>query len=350
MATTANYFNDDFKSYLESNDAGDEQANDTLNLYPNLGDVAGINPSALNYEAYPNLSVLGKSFSLSPITIPAHSVDSSLHRTSIYDHALDAVFQANSNAQSNAQFRTTRAILTSPPYGGDNNVQSVASESTATPTFERDSPHHTVRRRSMNGVKSRQKRSTQPAPSKHSRQKSKAMVSSPDIEKFDDDEGEYSGEDLSKSKRERALERNRIAASKCREKKKAHHQELEERARHLGDERKALINNVRALQDQLFAIKSHFLEHVDCQCTDIRDYIKSTVRPITTNGIAMYQAFDEYVVNQMNGTATPAMGVAQLQSSLNHMANDGLPSDVVAAIGGIGFRPDHHQLQDGDCS
>ena len=81
---------------------------------------------------------------------------------------------------------------------------------------------------------------------------------------------------------------------------------------------------------------------VDCQCIDIREYIKKTVRPITAEGLAMYQAFDEYVVNQMNGSATPAMGVAQLQSTFSQLGKDGLPRDVVAAISTMGIRPDQY--------
>jgi hypothetical protein len=338
MATTANYFDDDFSSYLESNDPSAEQSNSTLHLYPDLEDGAAINPSSLSYNEYPN--ALGSAFSIPPSAITTPSSNPSIDRASIYDHALDAVL----HAASSAQFIASNSSLAPLPYTTDN-IRSFASESTATPTFEQDSPQQSLRRQSVSSAKSRRKSSVKSVSSKRPRRKSKAMVSSPDLDDSEDDGEEYSGEDMTKSKRERALERNRLAASKCREKKKAYHHDLEERARQLGEERKGLINNVRALQDQLFAIKGHFLEHVDCQCTEIRDYIKSTVRPITAEGLAMYQAFDEYVVSQMNGSATPAMGVAQLQSTFANLGKDGLPRDVVATIGSMGLRSNQQHFQ-----
>lgn len=75
-------------------------------------------------------------------------------------------------------------------------------------------------------------------------------------------------------KREKFLERNRIAASKCRQKKKEYITGLEDRARELTSTRTHLQAYVAALKEEILVLKSEMLKHTDCECVTIRDYLK----------------------------------------------------------------------------
>lgn len=71
------------------------------------------------------------------------------------------------------------------------------------------------------------------------------------------------------------LERNRIAASKCRERKKAHNAVLEETSRTMGAENAFLKATEAALRHELLELKYRCLEHSNCDCQAIREYMKN---------------------------------------------------------------------------
>ena len=75
-------------------------------------------------------------------------------------------------------------------------------------------------------------------------------------------------------KRERFLKRNRVAASKCRQKKKEYINNLEERARELTSTRNHLMAYVASLKDEIIALKTEMLKHSDCNCVAIREYLR----------------------------------------------------------------------------
>lgn len=74
-------------------------------------------------------------------------------------------------------------------------------------------------------------------------------------------------------KRNRFLERNRVAASKCRQKKKEWTNNLEARARKLQNENGQLTLMVGSLKDEVLFLKSEMLKHSDCDCDRIRQYL-----------------------------------------------------------------------------
>ena len=75
-------------------------------------------------------------------------------------------------------------------------------------------------------------------------------------------------------KRERFLKRNRVAASKCRQKKKEYINGLEERARDLTSKRNHLMAYVASLKDEILALKTEMLKHSDCNCVAIQEYLR----------------------------------------------------------------------------
>ncbi|CAG8609916.1 18195_t:CDS:2, partial [Acaulospora morrowiae] len=75
-------------------------------------------------------------------------------------------------------------------------------------------------------------------------------------------------------RRRKFLERNRIAASKCRQKKKAAMQELKERADAIGTRNASLHGFVNDLREELLTLKNQLLAHRNCNCNILQEYIR----------------------------------------------------------------------------
>lgn len=74
-------------------------------------------------------------------------------------------------------------------------------------------------------------------------------------------------------KRSQFLERNRVAASKCRQKKKEWTSNLEQRARELQANKTSLALLVSSLREELLYLKGEALRHTTCDCDGIREYL-----------------------------------------------------------------------------
>ena len=76
-------------------------------------------------------------------------------------------------------------------------------------------------------------------------------------------------------KRSKFLERNRVAASKCRQKKKEWTQNLESRARDLQKTNNMLRLNVESLREEILFLKGEMLKHSTCDCKQIQAFMKT---------------------------------------------------------------------------
>lgn len=76
-------------------------------------------------------------------------------------------------------------------------------------------------------------------------------------------------------KRSKFLERNRVAASKCRQKKKEWTQNLENRARELQKNNSQLRMVVDSCRQEVLFLKGELLKHSQCECEPIQAFIKS---------------------------------------------------------------------------
>lgn len=76
-------------------------------------------------------------------------------------------------------------------------------------------------------------------------------------------------------KRSKFLERNRIAASKCRQKKKEWTQNLENRARELQKNNTQLRMVIDSCRQEVLFLKGELLKHSQCECESIQAFIKS---------------------------------------------------------------------------
>jgi len=75
------------------------------------------------------------------------------------------------------------------------------------------------------------------------------------------------------AKREKLLERNRMAANKCRQKKKEWMSHLEIQAKEVATNRAQLLANLATLKDEVLYLKGQLLDHAHCDCTKIREYL-----------------------------------------------------------------------------
>ena len=92
-------------------------------------------------------------------------------------------------------------------------------------------------------------------------------------------------------KRSKFLERNRVAASKCRQKKKEWTSNLENKARELQASKNQLAVIVTSLKDEVMWLKGEMLKHTGCGCAQIREYLSTAAENITSAALT-YKKFE----------------------------------------------------------
>ncbi|KAI8576032.1 hypothetical protein K450DRAFT_259053 [Umbelopsis ramanniana AG] len=113
---------------------------------------------------------------------------------------------------------------------------------------------------------------------KSRRNKDKSGLS--DISDFNMDRKRHSSDDGEEAveRRQRFLERNRVAASKCRQKKKAWITELEERSDKVIEDNKKLYSMVNQLKEEAMFLKNQLLAHGNCDCDVVKQYLKQSAQ------------------------------------------------------------------------
>ncbi|RKP23736.1 hypothetical protein SYNPS1DRAFT_30507 [Syncephalis pseudoplumigaleata] len=99
-----------------------------------------------------------------------------------------------------------------------------------------------------------------------------------------DDAYEHDGDEDDEDKRQKFLERNRVAAFKCRQKRKAWMQELETKSDEVTKRNKALHLLVNQLKEEAIQLKNQMLAHRDCDCNVIQRYVRTSGLFNNTNG------------------------------------------------------------------
>ncbi|PYI14176.1 hypothetical protein BO99DRAFT_312785, partial [Aspergillus violaceofuscus CBS 115571] len=82
---------------------------------------------------------------------------------------------------------------------------------------------------------------------------------------------------VEQQKRERFLERNRVAANKCRRKKKAHTRQLESRCMEVTQANSRLESDVSQLRSQILELKNELLRHSGCDDPAIKAHLARMV-------------------------------------------------------------------------
>lgn len=76
-------------------------------------------------------------------------------------------------------------------------------------------------------------------------------------------------------KRARLLERNRIAAAKCRQKKKQAQESLQQQASDLTQKNTTMHSLVNDLREEALKLKNQLLAHSTCNCNVIQEYVRT---------------------------------------------------------------------------
>jgi hypothetical protein len=84
-----------------------------------------------------------------------------------------------------------------------------------------------------------------------------------------------------RAKRAKFLERNRLAASKCRQKKKEHTQKLEYRFKEQSEKKERLQGEIASLRSQILSLKNEVLKHAQCGDEPIKLHLAQMVKKIT---------------------------------------------------------------------
>ena len=82
-------------------------------------------------------------------------------------------------------------------------------------------------------------------------------------------------------KRSKFLERNRIAASKCRQKKREWAEDLNLRVRELQLNKDSLHGLVDSLKEEVLYLKGEMLKHSTCNCPQIKAYLRNQIGDIS---------------------------------------------------------------------
>ncbi|KAF4975385.1 hypothetical protein FZEAL_7836 [Fusarium zealandicum] len=112
-------------------------------------------------------------------------------------------------------------------------------------------------------------------------------------EEDDDEDDDEEGEDLGpgqSTKRNKFLKRNRIAASKCRQKKKEWVNNLEETRYGLEHQHSSLQMEYNGLVDEVSRMKTQLMQHAACNDPNIDQWIENEARKFVQRAAAQHQA------------------------------------------------------------
>jgi hypothetical protein len=84
-----------------------------------------------------------------------------------------------------------------------------------------------------------------------------------------------------RAKRAKFLERNRLAASKCRQKKKEHTLQLEVSFKEQSDKKENLVAEIARLRSEILGLKNEVLKHAQCGDEPIKLHLAQMVKKIT---------------------------------------------------------------------
>lgn len=157
-----------------------------------------------------------------------------------------------------------------------------------------------AQRMQPSGSEKKRKRSSlhsnENSPTKRSRKYASRVSQSVEINKPED------------VKRSKFLERNRVAASKCRQKKKEWTQNLESRARELQKTNSSVRMIIESLRQETLFLKGEMLKHHSCGCDQIQEFIKSGIHNIDQSNDEMIFKREHSPIESMPRSRSGSVG------------------------------------------
>lgn len=150
-----------------------------------------------------------------------------------------------------------------------------------------------------------------------------------------------------RAKRAKFLERNRLAASKCRQKKKEHTQRLESRYKEQSEKKERLVAEIARLRSEILGLKNEVLKHAQCGDEPIKLHLAQMVKKITdSDGPSSVPADPPIAIvenapaSSSEGALTPAATTAPAQSGSTGLSfgfDDPLQLEPAAAAAAEAF-------------
>lgn len=104
--------------------------------------------------------------------------------------------------------------------------------------------------------------------------------------------------------RERFLESNRLAASRCRQKKREHTKQLETRFTEEKQKKRQLEGDIAVMRDEILSLKDDILKHALCEDGHIRRHFARTMQQITHSNST--SVLSPSISTSSSGSSVPA--------------------------------------------
>ncbi|KAH7154695.1 hypothetical protein DER46DRAFT_561969 [Fusarium sp. MPI-SDFR-AT-0072] len=137
--------------------------------------------------------------------------------------------------------------------------------------------------------------SGQAAESPKPRRRGRKPKKQPEEQRVTGQQEELDNDDLPKDpRRRRVLERNRIAANKCRLRKRDEALALASREEAMQDQNRYLMTLFDSLTFEIYYLKTQLLQHTDCNCVLIQKYIANEAKKTMDGMLACSSVFDTH--------------------------------------------------------
>ncbi|KAI9932443.1 hypothetical protein ASPWEDRAFT_33353 [Aspergillus wentii DTO 134E9] len=120
-----------------------------------------------------------------------------------------------------------------------------------------------------------------------------------------------SNDDDEKTKREKYLERNRVAANKCRQKKKQQRNSLEARLKTQSESNQKLVAEIGSMRSIILTLKNEVLEHSQCNDERLKHYVSFMERSIANTVPAGQRSRSESSTSSSKSRETSNAGIPQ---------------------------------------
>ncbi|KAL7900767.1 hypothetical protein HDV64DRAFT_245072 [Trichoderma sp. TUCIM 5745] len=114
-------------------------------------------------------------------------------------------------------------------------------------------------------------------------------------------------------KKEQVKQRNRVAASKCRQKKKVKVDELKEMQSHLEAQNNDLRMEFQRLREEIGQVKSSLINHTECNDPNINRWVENEANGFVKKLVANGERQRMESISSMNGDAMAAMQMQPLE-------------------------------------
>ncbi|KAI1044558.1 hypothetical protein LB505_010367 [Fusarium chuoi] len=249
----------DFGDQAQSFQTNFPLTSDDVNIDPLLDCTTGAQASPIVSNPINSQLLMGSNM-WNPMNNPVNFFPPSM--PAMAPSALD-----NSPTVPNEMHSTPETPMSEPTSGGPTRQSSKSS----IPSID-SANTDTKPRRSSRATKTQHK---QPSVEPVAKPRQKRTPKEPSLKEEDEDEDDGLDET---QKRSKFLKRNRIAASKCRQKKKVWIRELEETTKDLEIEHNALHSQYTDLMGELTTIKNQLMDHASCNDANINQWLDNEAK------------------------------------------------------------------------